>query len=121
MLRRIVMALREAVEVHGLQPEVCAVAEALEATYGMTLGNKKDSMVTITITKHELGVFLHYLIQLHSSKLSLLTRARIGLVTLLIDDKKLMPQEQDPGEFAQAAFEQSKSAEDDKRIIQLIK
>ena len=121
MLRRIIMALREAVEVHGLKKEVVSVATALESTLSMSQGLKKDTMLTVTITKDELALFVGYLIQLHSAKLSLLTRARIGLVALLVQDKKLMPGEVDPVSFAETQFQQAKSSEDDKRIIQLTK
>jgi hypothetical protein len=88
-----------------LKNEVKQFAGALEATLHMAAGNKHDQQVTITVTKKELS--------------TLLTRARIGLVSLLIKDKKLMPNEQDPMDFAQEQFAKSKSAKDDKNIIQL--
>lgn len=119
MLRRIVKALQIATEEHGLKPEVVSFCGALESTHHMAAGLKKDTRVTITVTKDELATFLGYMIQLHNSKLSLLTRARIGLVTLMIDAKKLMPNGQDPMKFAQEQFAQAKRAKDDKRIVQL--
>jgi hypothetical protein len=119
MLRRIILALQYACEHHGLKNEVKQFAGALEATLHMAAGNKHDQQVTITVTKKELSTFIGYMIQLHNAKLSLLTRARIGLVSLLIKDKKLMPNEQDPMDFAQEQFAKSKSAKDDKNIIQL--
>lgn len=119
MLRRIIKALQVACEDHGLKPEVLAFAGALESTHHMAAGLKKDAQLTITVSKEELSTFLGYMIQLHNSKLSLLTRARIGLVTLLIDDKKLMPRQQDPLDFAQEQFNRAKSSKDDKRVIQL--
>jgi hypothetical protein len=122
MLRRIIRALQIACEHHGLREEVCKFAGVMEATHAMAAGQKKDTMVTLTVTKQELGVFLSYMIQLHNSKLSLLTRARIGLVTLLIDDKLLMPRNPETGEyqnladFAGQQFAQAKSSKDDRRI-----
>ena len=116
MLRRIIMALKVAVEDHGLKPEVLAFAGALEATNSMAAGLKNNQQVTIVVTKKELAVFLSYIIQLHNSKLSLLTRARIGLVSLMIDAKKLMPREQDPLAFANEQFAKSKHSKDEKRI-----
>jgi hypothetical protein len=121
MLRRIVRALQLACEHHGLKPEVCSFVATMEATHSMMGGQKADATVTITATKKELATFLSYMIQLHNSKLSLLTRARIGLVTLLIDDKKLMPpmsdgSTQDPLDFAKEQFANAKSSKDDKRI-----
>lgn len=125
MLKRIIMALQIATEEHGLKKEVVAFAGNLEATHAMASGQKKDAMVTLTCTKKELGVFLSYMIQLHNSKLSLLTRARIGLVTLLVDAKKLMPRDEngervDPLVFAQDQFDHAKHSKDEKRV-QLIK
>lgn len=121
MLKRIIMALKIATEEHGLKKEVVSFAGAMEATNAMSGGAKHDAMVTLTCTKKELGVFLSYMIQLHNSKLSLLTRARIGLVTLLIDAKKLMPMDangehQDPLGFAQEQFAGAKHSRDEKRI-----
>ncbi len=124
MLRRIIAALQYATEHLGLKKEVMSFVGTMEATHSMAGGGKDDQMLTITCTKKELGVFLSYMIQLHNSKLSLLTRARIGLVTLLIDDRKLMPptgngETQDPLDFAQQQFDAAKSSKDDNRIIQL--
>lgn len=115
-LRRIVKALQVAVEEHGLKPEVASFAGTMEATYAMAASLKPGQLTTMTVSKRELGVFISYMTQLHNSKLSLLTRARIGLVTLLIDDKKLMPHEQDPISFANEQFGKAKSSKDDKRI-----
>lgn len=116
MLKRIILALKIAVEDHGLKPEVLSFAGALEATNAMSGGAKKDTQITLTTTKQELAVFISYMIQLHSAKLSLLTRARIGLVALLIDDKKLMPNEQDPLDFAQEQFDMATPSKDGRRI-----
>lgn len=115
-LRRIIKALQLAVEDHGLKPEVASFAGTLEATYAMTASLKHDQLTTLTVTKRELGVFISYMTQLHNSKLSLLTRARIGLVTLLIDDKKLLPGKQDPIAFANEQFSMARKPKDDKRI-----
>ena len=119
LLRRIVKALQIATEEHGLKPEVVSFCGALEATHYMAAGLKKDTQVTVTVTKSELATFLGYMIQLHNSKLSLLTRARIGLITLMIDEKKLMPNEQDPLSFMKEQFANSKRAKDSRRIIKL--
>lgn len=116
MLRRIIMALKVAVEDFGLKPEVLSFAGMLEATNAMTAGMKNDAEVSMTCTKRELSVFLSYMIQLHNSKLSLLTRARIGLVSLMIDAKQLMPREQDPLNFANEQFKTAKHSKDEKRI-----
>jgi hypothetical protein len=116
MLRRIILALQEAVETHGLKKENVDFCRAMEATYDMAAGMKQDTKLGLSVTKEELGVFLSYMIALHNSKLSLLTRARIGLVTLMISAKKLMPQGQEPMEFAEEQFATSKSGKDDRRI-----
>lgn len=116
MLKRIVFALKIAVEDHGLKPEVLNFVGMLEATNAMTAGQKNNATVTMTATKRELAVFISYMIQLHNAKLSLLTRARIGLISLLIDDKKLMPNEEDPLKFAQREFDGAKTSKDEKRI-----
>ena len=121
MLKRIIMALQIATEEHGLKKEVVSFAGTMEAVHAMAGASKNDSMVTLTCTKKELGVFLSYMIQLHNSKLSLLTRARIGLVTLLVDAKKLMPKDAtgehvDPIVFAQDQFDHAKHSKDEKRI-----
>jgi len=124
MLKRIVKALQIATEEHGLKKEVVAFAGMLEATNSMAAGEKNSAQLVMTCTKKELAVFLSYMIQLHNSKLSLLTRARIGLVTLLIDAKKLMPKDEegehvDPLIFAQDQFGKSIHSKDAKHIIQL--
>lgn len=116
MLKRIIMALSIATEHHGLRKEVVSFAGMMEATNSMAAGEKNNAMLTLTCTKKELAVFLSYMIQLHNSKLSLLTRARIGLVSLLVDAKKLMPRDQDPMEFAAEQFGQAKPAKSEKRI-----
>ncbi len=125
MLRRIVMALQIATEHYGLKKEVGSFAGMMEASNSMMGGQKDNAEVVLKTTKKELAVFLSYMIQLHNSKLSLLTRARIGLVSLMIDAKKLMPRDaagnhQDPMDFAREQFAASKSSKDDKRI-QLLK
>ena len=121
MLKRIIMALQIATEEHGLKKEVVAFAGMMEATNSMAAGLKMGQEVTMTCTKKELAVFLSYMIQLHNSKLSLLTRARIGLVTLLVDARKLMPKDAngervEPLVFAQDQFDHAKSSKDEKRI-----
>ena len=116
LLKRIIMALSIATEHHGLKKEVVAFAGTMEATHSMASGEKNNTLVTLTCTKKELGVFLSYMIQLHNSKLSLLTRARIGLVSLLIDAKKLMPRGQDPMQFASEQFGNTKTSKSEKRI-----
>ena len=116
MLKRIIMALSIATEHHGLKKEVVSFAGTMEATHSMAAGEKNNAMVTITCTKKQLGVFLSYMIQLHNSKLSLLTRARIGLVSLLVDAKKLMPRGQDPMDFASEQFGSAQPAKASKRI-----
>lgn len=93
----------------------------MEATHAMAAGMNNNASLTMTCTKKELAVFLSYMVQLHNSKLSLLTRARIGLVTLLVSAKKLMPKDADgehvdPIVFAQDQFDHAKSSKDDKRI-----
>jgi hypothetical protein len=119
MLKRIIKVLQIACEEHGLKDEVVSFAGALEATNTMSAGMKKDAMVTITATKQELACFLSYMIQLHHSKLGLLTRARIGLLTLTYGMEEFMPDKQDPKEFAKEQFEVARTAADDK-VIELI-
>lgn len=119
MLRRIILALKVAVEDYGLKPEVLSFASALEATNAMSAGAKNNTQITLTTTKKELAVFISYIIQLHNAKLSLLTRARIGLVALLIDDGKLMPNGEGPLDFAQREFDGAKHSKDEKRITLL--
>ena len=116
-LRRIILALEEATK-RGLRKEVRSFAGALEATSLMARGNKRDSMVTITVTREELDSFITYMHELHVSKLSLMQRAKIGLVTLLMNDKKLFGE--NPLNFAKREFKASKSSKADNRI-QLIK
>lgn len=120
VLKRIILALKIAVEDHGLKPEVASFAATLEATCAMMAGQKKNTPVTIKTTKEELSVFISYMVQLHMTKLSLLTRARIGLVALMVDADKLMPEGQNSMEFAREQFGKAKSSKDDKRV-QLIK
>jgi len=118
-LRRIIAALKHATD-YGLKPEVAGFAKSLEATSMMTRGisMKKDTPVTIQCTKDELDVFISYMTRLHSSKLSLWQRARIGLATLALKDKYVLGEE--PEDFVAREFPNAKSSKDDKRI-QLIK
>lgn len=116
-LRRIILAL-EAATKSGLKKEVRNFAGALEATSLMARGTKRDAMVTITVTREEMDTFITYMHELHVSKLSLMQRAKIGLVTLLMNDKKLFGE--NPLDFAKREFKASKSSKADNRI-QLIK
>lgn len=117
LLRRVIVALHEATK-RGMRPGVVNFAKALEATELMARGQKRDSLLTVTISYQELLEFISYMTDLHRSKLSLIQRAKIGLVTLLISDKKLYGE--DPIDFAKREFKASKSSKTDKRI-QLIK
>ena len=118
-LRRIVLALHRATSA-GLKPAVVRFAESLEATSMMTRGMsmKKDTPVTITATREELDTFIAYMMHLHSSKLSLLYRAKIGLATLALGDKIVLGET--PEEFVKREKPKAKSSKDDKRI-QLIR
>lgn len=116
-LRRIIAALSYATD-YGLKDEVMRFAKALEATSIMSRGTKKDAMLAINCEREELDAFITYMVRLHSSKLSLWHRARIGLATLALADKNVLGET--PQEFVEREFPKSKSAEDDK-IIQLVK
>lgn len=118
-LRQIIQVLKAGVEDQGLKKEVADMAGTMEATYHMAEGLKGDAELTLRVTKDELSAFLHYMILLHSSKQSLLTRARIGLVALTVSDNKLMPEDANPIEWAYEVYKQSKSSKDDKRIQEI--
>ena len=118
-LRRIIAALSYATD-YGLRKEVKEFAESLEATSMMTRGisMKKDTPVTINCTRYQLDIFITYMTKLHSSKLSLWHRARIGLATLAMADKNVLGET--PEEFVARELPKAKSSKDD-RHIQLLK
>lgn len=115
-LRRIIVALAHACE-YGLRPQVVEFARSLEATENMSRGAKNSQLVTITCEREELTTFITYMTRLHSSKLSLLLRARIGLATLMVSDKYVLGEPVE--EFIEREFGKTKRSKDDKRIIQL--
>lgn len=116
-LRRIIAALAHAT-MHGLRPGVEGFAKSLEATSLMSSHGKKDSEVTIRVTKRELNEFITYITKLHVAKQSLLIRARIGLAVLAMSDKQVLGET--PEELIAREKPKAKSSKDDKRI-QLIK
>lgn len=116
-LKRIIAALSLATD-YGLKPEVMEFAQSMEATSRMAAGSKKDQEVTLLCTRYQLDCFITYMTRLHTSKLSLWHRARIGLATLVLKDKLVLGE--DPLEFIAREFPKSKSSADDK-IIQLVK
>ena len=92
-------------------------AQALEATSMMTRGVslKKDAPVTIECTRTQLDTFISYMTRLHTSKLSLWHRARIGLATLALSDKLALGET--PEEFVRRELPKAKSSKDDRMII----
>lgn len=116
-LRRIIAALSYATE-FGLKKEVSEFARAMEATSLMARGTKKDQELVLTCKREELDCFITYIVRLHSSKLSLWHRARIGLATLALRDKYVLGET--PLEFVQREFPKAKSSADDK-LIKLVK
>lgn len=117
-LKRIIEALNYATK-YGLKKEVGNFASALEATALMARGTKRDQDVTISVKRADLDSFIAYMTRLHTSKLSLLHRARIGLATLVMSSKGLLGETAE--EFYTREVHQTKSSKDDKRIIQLKK
>ena len=115
-LRRIIAALSYATE-YGLKKEVTEFASALEATSMMTRGVslKKDTPIIIECTRVQLDVFISYMTRLHTSKLSLWHRARIGLATLALADKCALGET--PEEFVKRELPLAKSSKDDRLII----
>lgn len=116
-LRRIIAALSYATD-YGLKKEVMDFAKSLEATSLMARGTKKDQELTVLCKREELDCFITYMVRLHSSKLSLWHRARIGLATLALKDKYVLGE--DPLEFVAREYPKAKSSLDDK-LIQLVK
>ena len=118
-LRRIIAALSHATS-HGLKQEVMDFAGSLEATSMMMRGisMKKDTPCVINCTRDELDCFIAYMTGLHSSKLSLWHRARIGLATLATTDKRVLGES--PEEFIARELPKAKTSASDRKI-QLIK
>lgn len=114
LLRRIIAALSHATEL-GVSDEVISVAKSFEATSRMVRSQKRDSQVSITLTKRELDVFISYLTRLHHSKLALLTRAKYGLATLFMSDKMVLDG-QDPIEFYKQHVSQARSGKTIQRL-----
>lgn len=112
-LRRIIAALTFATD-YGLRKNVVDFAQSLEATILMSRGQKKDAPLTIQATYAEINEFVNYMTRLHSSKLSLWHRARIGLATLALADKHVLGE--DPEEFVKREFGKAKSSKDDNKI-----
>lgn len=117
-LKRVIKALDYAMD-RGLRPAVRNFASSLEATALMTQGHKKDTTVMISVTRAELNEFIHYMTRLHSAKLSLWHRARIGLATLALSDIQVLGEA--PQEFVDRELPKAKHAKDDKRIVTLNK
>lgn len=115
-LKRIIKALARACN-YGLREEVVEFARSLEATEMISRGCKNDQMVTLTCKRGDLTSFITYMTRLHTSKLSLLLRARIGLATLMVSDKYILGEPVD--EFIEREFSKTKHAKDDNKIIQL--
>lgn len=90
-LRRIIIALQGQVN-QGNNEQVQGFAKNLEATELMSRGTKKDTEVTITVTRRELDSFIRYMCSLHDAKLSRIMIARIGLSTLVLRDDKALGQ-----------------------------
>lgn len=82
----------------------------------MSQGAKKNAQLTITVEKQQLTEFITYMTRLHSSKLSLWHRARIGLATLMLKDEGVLGEK--ALEFMEREFPKSKSRKDD-NVIQL--
>ena len=116
-LRRIVRALEYATD-YGLKKEVRDFAAAMEATLTMAAGAKTNDELLIQCTKQELGSFITYMARLHTSKESLLLRARIGLATLACKDSGVLGE--DPLDFYKRELGKARRSKDDKRI-QLLK
>lgn len=115
-LKRIIAALHFATG-YGLRPEVVDFVQALEATSHMARGNKKNMEVKISCTREQLDSFITYMHRLHTSKLSLWHRARIGLATLTLKATHVLGET--PEDFVSREFPKSKSSKDDKVVIQL--
>ena len=115
-LKRVITALAHACN-YGLREEVMEFARSLEATEMISRGCKNDQMVTITCEREQLAAFITYMTRLHSSKLSLLLRARIGLATLMVSDRYVLGEPVD--EFIEREFSKTKHSKDDNRIVQL--
>lgn len=116
-LRRIIKALSLATG-YGLRPRVFDFAQSLEATALMARGHKKDQELIVTTKYADLNEFVNYMTRLHSSKLSLWHRARIGLATLAMSDTNALGEP--PEEFVKRELPKTKSSKDD-NVIQLIK
>jgi hypothetical protein len=117
-LKRIIVALQYATG-FGLKQEVVNFVHSLEATSTMARGTKRAQQVTITCEREDLDCFISYMTRLHTSKLSLLHRTRIGLTTLVLNAKHVLGEE--PMEFMKREFPKSKSSAEDRNIIQLNK
>ena len=115
-LKRIILTLHRATD-HGLRPQVVEFARSLEATEVITRGLKKKQTVTITCEREELAAFITYMSRLHTGKLSLILRAKIGLASLAMSDRYVIGEPVD--EFIKREFGKVKRSKDDKRIIQL--
>lgn len=115
-LRRIMKALSYATD-YGLKKDVLEFAQALEATSLLTRGIslKSDTLVAINCTIKQLNMFISYMTRLHTSKLSLWHRARIGLATLAFTDTHALGET--PEEFIKRELPKAKSSKDDLRII----
>ena len=117
-LKRIILALHRATE-YGLRPQVVEFARSLEASEAMTRDIKKHEFCTIVCKREDLAAFVTYMSRLHSGKLSLLVRARIGLIALLCKDQYVTGEPVD--QFIIREFGKVKRSKDDHRIITLNK
>lgn len=89
----------------------------MEATALMASHGKKDADVTIRCTRRELNEFITYMTQLHTTKQSLLMRARVGLAVLAMGDEGVLGET--PEELIAREKPDAKSSKDEK-VIQLI-
>lgn len=108
-LRRIIMVLESQVD-RGKEEHVRAFCKSLEATEMMSRGSKRESEVSIVVTRRELDAFIRYMCSLHDAKLSRIMIARIGLATLILRDDEALgqpPAQIIKEEMAQASKPQS--------------
>ena len=88
-----------------------------EASELISQGCKKGQVLTITVKREELTAFITYMTRLHSAKLSLLLRAKIGLAMLMVSNRHVLGEPVD--EFIEREFGKVKRSKDDTRIVRL--
>lgn len=114
-MRQVVKSLEYATN-HGLRKGVLEFAKTLEATSMIAAGGKKDQLLTLQTSKSDLQEFITYMTRLHTMKLGLLLRARIGLAVLIQSNKQVLGEE--PEELIAREKARSVSSKDD-NVIQL--